>query len=110
MIQIANVVAATAAAAQATITATAAGDYTPSVTVTSLTAAAGSPTARIAVEDSPDGTTWTTVCQFEFSGQIGSGGASVTQSQRIRTADNIGPHVRAHLVSLNDTISFTVSI
>jgi hypothetical protein len=106
---IAAVTAATTLANTADTAITAGQDCTPSVTVTSLTAATGPPTARIALEDSADGITWATLCQFDFTGPIRPD-APITVSQRVRTADAIRAHVRSAIHALNDTVSYSASV
>jgi hypothetical protein len=101
---------ATAPEAGAATTATLKGEYTPAVKVTSLTAAPGTiPAARIVLEDSPDGTTWTPLAMFKFAGTI-EPDAPNEASERITAGHAIQTHVRQHLVAITGTITYQASI
>ncbi|MGB8294756.1 MAG: hypothetical protein WCG85_04950, partial [Polyangia bacterium] len=69
--------------------------------------------ARIAIEDCQDTTietpVWTPVMVALVSGQI-AGADGVPYTSRISQADAIGAHVRARLLSVTGTVSYTASV
>jgi len=109
MTQLANVTAATAPAAAAAVAITAGQQCVPTVTLSALTAAVGVPAARIAIEDSPDGIAWTPLCVFRYAGAAGPG-SEVMQSQEVYPEQAVQAHVRAHLLQVNDTVSYTAAL
>jgi hypothetical protein len=109
-IQIASVTGQTTPGSTAGVAITTAGDYTPSVTIASLSGGAGGqPTARISIDDSPDGATWTPFAEFAVAGIVQPGVTS-TMSRRCRPADSINAHVRTTVQAVNGVLSYTASV
>jgi len=108
MTQIALVTAASAPASTAAVAITPGLQYVPTITVDSLETTDGTvPLARIAIEDSANGTTgWMTFSVFHFAGASGE----AMQTDRCYPQDAIAAHVRTNLLAINGTVSYQASV